>query len=372
MTMDQQESGDESEGANDKQCKVCKKVFARRSHVLRHMLCHNDQRPYQCLQCELAFKQKAHLDRHVERFHVSSSSSSAEKRFKCLVCLKLFRTAYERHRHCKVMHSGAGVSTDQPNYRCKICGRTNFSTIQQLDNHIQWHSGRRTFVCCYCNMAFRRRFVLEIHYQSQHGRLRWKCVVCRQLFRQRVQVERHCRRVHKEQRAPSSPKQLEPGKRFCIHCDQVVDSIHLKRHIQRMHFFQVKIPIKASRKQQQQQQEQQLIANVEDVDPGIPSQEVKHAEAVRPDCDACTIALLVHIHEHCQPLSRLKLHSFLPLDILERDPNLVNCELDMLTDVKPGQNVLLFLPVSCTCAKPQTSSRSEKFGYKIIYTANTA
>ncbi|XP_003375610.1 zinc finger protein [Trichinella spiralis] len=137
--MDQQESG-ESEGTNEKQCKLCKKAFARRSHLLRHMLCHNDQRPYQCQQCELAFKQKPHLDRHVERFHMSSSSSSAEKWFKCLVCLKLFRTAYERHRHCKVMHSGAGVSTDQPNYRCKICGRTNFSTRQQFDNHIQWHS----------------------------------------------------------------------------------------------------------------------------------------------------------------------------------------------------------------------------------------
>ena len=54
-------------GWGEKTCKVCGKTFSKPNNLRKHMVVHEDARPFRCSHCGKAFKQKAHLKKHGEK-----------------------------------------------------------------------------------------------------------------------------------------------------------------------------------------------------------------------------------------------------------------------------------------------------------------
>ncbi|XP_061758202.1 zinc finger protein 26-like [Nerophis ophidion] len=64
-------------------CSVCRKSFAKNSHLNEHAKTHTGERPFNCSVCAKRFTNKSHLNEHV-RTH------TGEKPFCCSVCVKSF------------------------------------------------------------------------------------------------------------------------------------------------------------------------------------------------------------------------------------------------------------------------------------------
>jgi uncharacterized Zn-finger protein len=88
------------------QCRSCKAMFSRQSHLDRHNLSHTGERPFVCVfeGCTKAFTRKEHLKRHVENTHGNSRSPSHQPII-CLVCSHQFKDQQTLKKHLKAKHS---------------------------------------------------------------------------------------------------------------------------------------------------------------------------------------------------------------------------------------------------------------------------
>ncbi|KFM61391.1 Zinc finger protein 73, partial [Stegodyphus mimosarum] len=46
-------------------CSICGKLFAQKKYLNRHMVTHNDEKPYGCDICLKSFRYKASLNNHM-------------------------------------------------------------------------------------------------------------------------------------------------------------------------------------------------------------------------------------------------------------------------------------------------------------------
>ncbi|XP_053699387.1 zinc finger protein 737-like [Sabethes cyaneus] len=79
---------DTTEQHNKHECLICGKGFLFNHMLVKHMLCHNDRRPFQCELCGAAFKTASILRTHSK---VHSASADVPKPFKCDTCGAQFR-----------------------------------------------------------------------------------------------------------------------------------------------------------------------------------------------------------------------------------------------------------------------------------------
>merc|ERR1719266_3127429 len=78
-------------------CQFCNKSFTTETSLKRHVLIHENQKPFSCSVCEKNFRQKSALVAH-ERVHTGM-------RFECIQCNKKFITKSLMKKHLQVSHS---------------------------------------------------------------------------------------------------------------------------------------------------------------------------------------------------------------------------------------------------------------------------
>ncbi|KPI95420.1 Zinc finger protein 510 [Papilio xuthus] len=118
-------------------CKECPYKTKRIKDIQNHIVIHNGDRPYKCDICLKTFTQLSTVQNHKEMVH---------KKYKveitCQICGKSVRGRSQVYRHIR--------SHDK--VQCPICEKS-MSRLSQKQ-HMQRHSGSKSFTCEVCALAF--------------------------------------------------------------------------------------------------------------------------------------------------------------------------------------------------------------------------
>ncbi|XP_077399360.1 uncharacterized protein LOC144034473 [Vanacampus margaritifer] len=137
------------EMADNKNCALCGKFFARQVDMDRHMTSHSEDRPHKCSFCEKRFKTRYVLKRHQKEFCKSQ---------------ELKRPEDKRHEEQNLDPQPATPINGKV---CPICSRT-LPYSADMDKHLRSHTEERPFICVSCDKGFKYRDTLKKH-QIIHG-----------------------------------------------------------------------------------------------------------------------------------------------------------------------------------------------------------
>ncbi|XP_039439786.1 zinc finger protein 431-like isoform X1 [Culex pipiens pallens] len=246
-------------------CNICRKTFTARSSLERHMLLHNNEKPFACSQCDKTYRRNLDLKHHVELVHEGknphfcaecaqsfqsyqalylhkkfthgkntqdSDKAKAELRqqryLSCALCKTVNSTTDELTAHIEVVHPNEEypyvkcpeptcsrtfltshhrahhkeIHTDK--YRCDICGARNAS-IQRLQIHIEnKHTEVRKYDCTVCIKTYKTATALRTHMREHTEGKRFECEFCSKTFSRKDQMVIH-RRLHTGERPFSCP-----------------------------------------------------------------------------------------------------------------------------------------------------------------------
>ncbi|XP_030011641.1 zinc finger protein 836-like [Sphaeramia orbicularis] len=127
-------------------CPVCKKHFAQKNSLMKHMENHTEK-PFSCSVCGLRYAFESGLRSHM-KVHTE------ERPFSCPVCKKQFKQSSHVREHM-VLHTGE-------KYVCSVCGK-RFSHNSNLHRHIRIHTGEQPFSCTICKKQFSRKSSVQMH-----------------------------------------------------------------------------------------------------------------------------------------------------------------------------------------------------------------
>lgn len=186
-------------------CSYCKKEFAFKSALKKHLATHTGIRPFKCDTCDKSFAQFSQLVRHI-KIH-----SGGIKEFKCEYCGREFWEASNYNIHLRI-HSGEKPyscdvcnkkfarkgdvilhirkHTGEKPYKCDICNKT-FSRSSNLNTHIQLHTGEKPFECKICSKTFARESYLMAHIRTHTGDKPFECIICKKSFAQPSHLSNH-------------------------------------------------------------------------------------------------------------------------------------------------------------------------------------
>ncbi len=160
------------------------------------------------------------------REHLSESHSSFKGKMTLFACLKCpeettrsFPSRSELRRHENRVHSTElSCGTGE-----KDKDRTvTFETFSLWKSHLDYHRGRKPYLCMTCWRAFGQKLDLENHVAAVHDKVgKFQCSICRDVFVQRVQVDRHIVKFHVHQKLfrhcqPCS-QMFSTEKKLCAH-----------------------------------------------------------------------------------------------------------------------------------------------------------
>lgn len=120
-------------------CSICGKIFKKVSHVKRHELCHEVNRPFKCALCPKRFNTESLLTEHTDR-HTNI------KPHKCPMCFKTFAHVSTLTNHIK-------LHTRDKLFLCQTCGK-KFDSSTNLHQHMRRHLGLKVFGCNLCPRKF--------------------------------------------------------------------------------------------------------------------------------------------------------------------------------------------------------------------------
>ena len=170
-------------------CEICKKTLRNVSSFKRHILIHENLKPFSCDICGKKFRRRCHVREHKiihqgserkkdqvcnvcnKRFDRLNSLKShmaihsSEKQFKCDICNKSFRRKYHLKEH-GLVHQDARVF-----YQCDKCNK-GFQYMQSLRKHLNEHlHGKNYHKCNFCEKQYTRISYLKIHIGQKHGKV---------------------------------------------------------------------------------------------------------------------------------------------------------------------------------------------------------
>lgn len=120
-------------------CSICGKVFKKVSHVKRHELCHEVNRPYKCTSCPKRFNTESLLKEH-------SNKHNNIKPHTCPMCSKSFA-------HLSTLTTHIKIHTREKPFLCPTCGK-KFDCSTNLNQHLRRHVGLKMFACSLCPRKF--------------------------------------------------------------------------------------------------------------------------------------------------------------------------------------------------------------------------
>ena len=155
------------------QCTHCQQVFNDTRSLKRHVMVHEDIRPYSCSKCSQSFKRREHLKKHMV-------THSDDRPFKCSQCPYMAKTAQRLKIHA-VSHAEA-----KP-FACSVCSHMS-KTKYQLKYHMKKHQTQK---CTQCDFVCYSRVELKKHIAS-HTTL--SCQHCEFSTSDRAEYAKHSRK----------------------------------------------------------------------------------------------------------------------------------------------------------------------------------
>ncbi|KAF9415491.1 hypothetical protein HW555_006913 [Spodoptera exigua] len=194
------------------ECPTCKRLFVRRSHVLRHMAqtgCDGQgAAEYTCEICSAKFTRKDNLMVHIRLQHIVKNV------YKCKSC------KYDSKNFSKlVAHWHANHSETPGQYQCHNCSKWT-SSRAAMTKHLEIH-GEKKYSCDVCGYCTYTVEVMRRHVLTHVADKPYKCEVCPKSYIQRAQLQRHL--------------EVHAGNR-CIKCDTPFPSrakllVHMREHM---------------------------------------------------------------------------------------------------------------------------------------------
>ncbi|XP_072250585.1 zinc finger protein 1035 [Leuresthes tenuis] len=239
------------QGESEYKCKFCTKTFVKARNLRRHILTHNEVKPYRCKACDSCFSRYDHLKVHqarckakktrleirIPKISLDDIGKGWQSKFgikplekpetmRCEVCLRSFPSQSKLSRHFTMFHGtkpfkctrcGASFSHDKTlkkhrkMRKCrKIPEKTNVSlplgVNQPTENVTKPLDGIRNrlllriqpllnkkfkYVCGYCPRAFKNSWQLNVHIRLHTGERPYSCEYCGERFIRKDYVQRH-------------------------------------------------------------------------------------------------------------------------------------------------------------------------------------
>lgn len=182
------------------ECELCNKVFSRKTHLIRHMTIHTNERAFECTitGCGSKFRRRDHLQNHL-------NTHSQLKTHKCEFCENSFGRADHLLNHIRARHTEKEPKNNTDVFNCAECNRS-FSSQKNLQAHERSHSKivnckrcdaqfsstiemkkhvselhpneLKNHLCSECGIAFSRHDYLLIHMRRHRGEMRYHCKHC--------------------------------------------------------------------------------------------------------------------------------------------------------------------------------------------------
>jgi len=160
-------SGVHKSGSRQPQtCSVCAAVLSSRGALTKHMIIHQEKKPFQCQECSQSFNQARDLKTHTMQRH----------------------------------------SSVRPHI-CGICGK-GFVHKSYLMEHMSYHTGERQFQCYHCGNRFQAQSALVKHMKRHTASKDFACNNCPKAFAVKTDLKSHIRLVHEKPQASCTTKPI--------------------------------------------------------------------------------------------------------------------------------------------------------------------
>ncbi|KAL7636881.1 UNVERIFIED_CONTAM: hypothetical protein RMT77_012639 [Armadillidium vulgare] len=165
-------------------CPVCKKVLSSRGNLAKHLIQHQEIKPWVCKECGIGFNSKRNHDLHYLQRHTTLRPNV------CSICGKGFSNKRTLLEHT-VFHK------KEREFKCELCGKL-FRTKKCVNRHMLRHETNKKFSCGQCFKAFRVKIDLLAHIKLVHNAERKKKMKTCNLTTEAVNNNNNSLNIHLE------------------------------------------------------------------------------------------------------------------------------------------------------------------------------